>query len=75
MVSESSEYLKKKLLSYKKVRINSTDYSVPHILNLSVQGVKGGIFQEALEEEGICVSVKSACSVPNSPSQTGICSL
>ncbi len=69
IVKAANEYLKKKLLSYKKVRINSTDYSVPHILNLSVQGVKGGAFQEALEEEGICVSVKSACSVPNSPSR------
>lgn len=69
LVKEGNEYLKKKLLSYKKVRMNSTDYSVPHILNLSVQGVKGGVFQEALELEGICVSVKSACSVPNSPSR------
>ncbi len=69
IVRERNEYLKKKLLPYKKVRINSTDYSVPHILNLSVQGVKGGAFQEALEENGICVSVKSACSVPNSPSR------
>jgi cysteine desulfurase len=69
LVSERNEYLKKKLLPYKKVRINSTNYSVPHILNLSVQGVKGGVFQEVLEEEGICVSVKSACSVPNSPSR------
>ncbi len=68
-VKEKNEYLKKKLLSYKKVRFNSSDNSVPHILNLSVQGVKGGQFQEALGEEGICVSVKSACSVPGSPSR------
>ncbi|HHV13619.1 MAG TPA: cysteine desulfurase [Clostridiales bacterium] len=68
-VKKSNEYLKEKLLQYKKVRMNSTEYSVPHILNISVQGVKGGLFQEALEEEEICVSVKSACSVPNSPSR------
>ena len=68
-VKEMNEYLKRQLLAYKKVRINSTDYSVPHILNLSVQGVKGGQFQEALGEEGVCVSVKSACSVPGSPSR------
>lgn len=68
-VKEKNEFLRKNLLQYKKVRINSTDYSVPHILNLSVQGVKGGAFQEALEQEGICVSVKSACSVPGSPSR------
>lgn len=68
-VKQLSSDLKKKLLTYKKLRINSTEYSVPHILNVSVQGVKGGQFQEALEEEGICVSVKSACSVPGSPSR------
>lgn len=68
-VSELNSYLKKALLSYNKVRINSTGKSIPHILNLSVQGVKGIAFQAALEEEGICVSVKSACSVPNSPSR------
>lgn len=68
-IKEMNSYLCKELLLYKKVRINSTRYSVPHILNLSVQGVKGGRFQEALGEEGICISVKSACSVPGSPSR------
>jgi cysteine desulfurase len=68
-VSELMEELRKFLVGYKRVRINSTSYSVPHILNLSVQGVKGEAFQEALEQEGICVSVKSACSVPGSPSR------
>lgn len=68
-VNKLSDELKKKLLHYKKVRINSTDKSIPHILNLSVQGVKGGQFQEALEQEEIFVSVKSACSVPGSPSR------
>ncbi|HWT74625.1 MAG TPA: cysteine desulfurase family protein [Mobilitalea sp.] len=68
-VKAMNVYLKQRLLGYKKVRINSTDYSIPHILNLSVQGIKGGQFQEALEQECICVSVKSACSVPGSPSR------
>ncbi|MDF2539811.1 MAG: iscS 1, partial [Herbinix sp.] len=54
---------------YKKVRMNSTRYSVPFILNVSVQGVKAAIFQEAMEQEGICVSIKSACSVSNTPSR------
>lgn len=42
---------------------------VPHILNLSVQGVKGTVFQRALSEQGICVSVKSACSTDGAPSR------
>lgn len=68
-VKERNEELKSSLLQYKKVRINSTRYSIPHILNLSVQGVKAGLFFEALEQEGIFVSVKSACSAPGSPSR------
>jgi cysteine desulfurase len=68
-VKEWNEFLRKSFLNYKKVSINSTDRSIPHILNLSVQGVKGVQFQEALGQEGICVSVKSACSVLGSPSR------
>ena len=69
LVKENNEYLKRHLLNYKKVRINSTEFSIPHILNISVQGVKAVLFQEALELEGICISVKSACSVSGAPSR------
>lgn len=53
---------------YPKVRINSPDGAVPYILNLSVDGVKGTAFQKKLNEHGICVSVKSACSTDGKPS-------
>lgn len=59
----------RELTKYKKVRINSTRYSIPHIINLSIQGVKATLFQESLAKEGICISTKSACSVLNSPSR------
>ncbi len=68
-ISGLNQLLKQKLSSYQKVRFNSTGYSIPHILNLSVQGVRAVQFTEALEQEGICVSVKSACSVLNTPSR------
>ena len=68
-VTRLHDKLIKELTKYKKVRVNSTGYSVPHIINLSVQGVKATLFQEALAEEGICISTKSACSVLNSPSR------
>lgn len=42
---------------------------VPHILNLSVSGIKGEEMRRLLDEKGVCVSVKSACSVPNTPSR------
>lgn len=61
--------LRTKLGKYEKVQVNSPEDAVPHILNLSVQGVKGDDFQKALSDEGVCVSVKSACSVKGTPSR------
>ncbi len=56
------------LLRYPRVQINSPESAVPHILNLSVRGVKGTAFQRALSEQGVCVSVKSACATDGTPS-------
>ena len=42
---------------------------MPHILNLSVQGIKGTVFQRELDARGVCVSVKSACSSDGLPSR------
>ncbi|MDR0381475.1 MAG: cysteine desulfurase [Oscillospiraceae bacterium] len=55
--------------AYPRVRINSPADGSPYILNLSVQGVPGGAFQAALDRRGVCVSVKSACCVPDVPSR------
>ena len=51
------------------IHINSPADAVPHILNISVDGVKGTVFQKALNEKGVCVSVKSACSSDGEPSR------
>lgn len=61
--------LRDALSRYPAVRINSPEGAVPHILNLSVRGVKGAAFQRALGERGVCVSVKSACSTEGTPSK------
>ncbi len=68
-ISRLKEQLERELSGYKKVRLNSTRFSIPHILNVSVQGIKAVQFTQSLEEKGICVSVKSACSVLNTPSR------
>ena len=52
-----------------EVRINSPEHAIPHILNLSVQNVKGTVFQRELDTHGVCVSVKSACSSDGLPSR------
>lgn len=53
------------LQSIQGVNINSpTDlkYAAPHIVNASFLGIKPEVFVHALEEKGIYVSTKSACS-------------
>lgn len=61
--------LREGLGKYPKVRINSPADAVPHILNVSVSGIKGTRMQQILSEQGVCVSVKSACSTEGTPSK------
>ena len=68
-VAALNRLLRAELGKYPAVRFNSPEGAVPHILNLSVGGVKGTVFQRELGEQGICVSVKSACSVEGTPSK------
>lgn len=68
-VRSLNDRLRMELSRYPKVRVNSPANAVPHILNLSVQGVKGTVFQRELDARGVCVSVKSACSSDGLPSR------
>lgn len=68
-VKALNQQLRVGLSGYPAVCINSPDDAVPNILNLSVRGVKGTVFQRALASYGVCVSVKSACSTDGAPSQ------
>lgn len=69
LVQKSNVFLRNALSAYPNVKINSPENAVPHILNLSVKGTRGSDFQKALNKHGVCVSVKSACSVENTPSR------
>lgn len=57
------------LARFERVRINSTAASVPQIFNFSVPGVRGERMQQALSARGVCVSSKSACCAPGTPSR------
>lgn len=61
-VLEYNKYLKEKLNKYKDVYINSNDKCIPHILNLSLIGVKPETMLHALEKHDIYISTQSACS-------------
>ncbi len=51
-------YLKK----YDGVHINSTENSIPYIVNFSVKGIKPETFIHAMEEYDVYISTRSACS-------------
>lgn len=59
------EHMKK----YDGVVINSTDLCIPHILNMSVLGIKPETMLHALEEDDIYISTQSACSSNNAKSK------
>ena len=68
-VAKLNAELRAALSTYPLVRINSPEHAIPHVLNLSVQNVKGTVFQRELDAKGVCISVKSACSSDGLPSR------
>ena len=57
-----NEQLKEGLNSYEDVYINSTELALPHILNISVIGIKPETLLHALERYEIYISTKTACA-------------
>ena len=68
-VEKKNKNLREFFKQFPKVKINSPQNAVPHIINLSVEGIKGSVFQRKLNSYGVCVSVKSACSSDGLPSR------
>ncbi len=68
-IYELNRYLKSRLMVFDKVKINSNDYCIPHILNVSILGVKPETMLHALNKYNIYISTKSACSSSNSKSE------
>lgn len=68
-VNKLNEKLRSKLLSYDNVKINTVSKNNPYILNVSVNGIKAVDFKKKLEEHGVCISIKSACTVTITPSR------
>lgn len=68
-VTRLNRLLRDGLRTNPAVTINSPQDASPYILNLSVEGFRGAQLRDRLDERGFCVSVKSACSVENTPSR------
>ena len=60
-VAEINKYLKDKLKDL-DVEINSNEYCIPNVLNLSIKNIKPETMQHALEEYDIYISTQTACS-------------
>ena len=69
-VKDLNNYLRKKLSNNSNIIINSNNNCIPHILNISIPGIKPETMLHALEEENIFISTKTACSKDNSDSLT-----
>ena len=68
-IKELNEFLILNLNKYNEVTINSNSYCVPHILNISVLGIKAETLLHALEKFDVYVSTQSACNDKNSISE------
>ena len=61
-VKELNDYLVSKLSNIEGIAINNGKYTIPHMLNISIIGIKPETFQHALEEKDIYISTQTACS-------------
>lgn len=68
-VSNLNSYLKEELLKLDNIKINSNDNCIPHILNISVLGIKPETLLHALETDEIYISTQTACASDNSYSK------
>lgn len=61
-VGELNKELIDNLNKYDGVHINSTENSIPYIINFSIKNIKPETFIHAMEEYDIYISTRSACS-------------
>ena len=65
-----NKLLIKELETMNKVTINSNSECIPHIINISISGIKPETMMRALSTKGIYISTKTACSEDMSKSQS-----
>ena len=68
-VNEINKILVSKLKEYKNVVFNSNEYSIPHIINISVLNTKSQKIVDLLDQRNIYVSAKTSCCPIETPSK------
>ena len=61
-VSGMNKKIVDKLKEYHLVKINSTENSIPYVINFSIQKIKPETFLHALDSYQVYISTKSACA-------------
>lgn len=61
-ITRLNEKICKELEKYPNILINKTKISIPHILNISLLGIRPETFIHAMEEKEIYLSTNTACS-------------
>lgn len=61
-IKKLNEKIREDLSEYEGIVINSTKYSIPHILNISIKNVKPETFIHAMEEYEIYLGTNTACA-------------
>jgi len=61
-VSRLNEKIVTTLNKYPTIKINKTNYSIPHILNISLMSIKPETFIRALEKHEVYIGTNTACS-------------
>lgn len=67
-ILEINNIIQNKLQKYPNIHINSTQNSIPHVINFSIKGIKPETFLHALDSYDVFISTKSACAKTNSMS-------
>ncbi len=62
VVKMLNDKLTSTIIKYPKIMINKTNYSIPHVFNLSLMTIRPETFIHALEKRDIYVGTNTACS-------------
>ena len=62
IVRKYNEKIVQHLVKYPNIKINTSKYCIPHILNISLMDIKPETFIHALEKDEVYVSSNTACS-------------
>lgn len=68
-VENLQKYCISELQKRSYIRINNTPYSIAYFINFSTVDIMAATMQKRLNAHGVCLSIKAACSVDNTPSR------